>query len=153
MQESVEPINELPRGEFAFPGPLRDALVAAILDGRKTSTSALLADYPSGYDPRSEVGAREAVVDSYDNVVCVIRTTNVDIVPLGDVDDAHAIAEGEGYANAQEWRAAHEEFWRSPDYVEAMGQPDITDSTLTVCSRFAIDPSYPTRPMRPWVAP
>ena len=29
-------------GEFAFPGPLRDQLVAAILDGAKTTTTALL---------------------------------------------------------------------------------------------------------------
>ena len=32
-------------GEFAFPGPLRDQLVAAILDGAKTTTTGLLDDY------------------------------------------------------------------------------------------------------------
>jgi hypothetical protein len=31
-------------GEFAFPGPLRDQLVAAILDGTKTTTTGLAED-------------------------------------------------------------------------------------------------------------
>lgn len=150
-QESVEPINELPRGEFAFPGPLRDVLVSAILDGSKTSTSALLAEYPSGYDPNSDVGTLEAVVDSRDNVVCVIRTTHVRIVRLGDVGDAHAVAEGEGYANACQWRAAHEEFWRSREFIENIGEVSLDDDTLVVCSSFAIDSRYPTHPIQPWV--
>ena len=37
--------EELPVAEFAFPGPLRDQLVAAILSGGKTTTTGLLADY------------------------------------------------------------------------------------------------------------
>ncbi|MFC4496634.1 hypothetical protein ACFPA8_21115 [Streptomyces ovatisporus] len=32
----------LPRAEFAFPGPLRDRLVAAVLDGTRTATASLL---------------------------------------------------------------------------------------------------------------
>lgn len=35
----------LPKAEFAFPGPLRDQLVAAILSGEKTSTTGLMAEY------------------------------------------------------------------------------------------------------------
>jgi uncharacterized protein YhfF len=35
---------DLPAFEFGFPGPLRDALVAAVLDGTKTATTALLQD-------------------------------------------------------------------------------------------------------------
>jgi hypothetical protein len=37
--------EELPVMEFAFPGPLRDQLVAAVLGGTKTTTSGLVADY------------------------------------------------------------------------------------------------------------
>lgn len=41
-------LASLPKAEFAFPGPLRDQLVAAILDGSKTSTTGLVADYEIG---------------------------------------------------------------------------------------------------------
>jgi len=38
-------IAALPKAEFAFPGPLRDQLVAAILTRAKTSTTGLAVDY------------------------------------------------------------------------------------------------------------
>jgi integrase len=39
------PSEDLPVAEVAFPGPLRDQLVAAIVAGTKTTTSGLVADY------------------------------------------------------------------------------------------------------------
>ncbi|OFK67813.1 RNA-binding protein [Corynebacterium sp. HMSC076G08] len=149
-QDALEPISALPRGEFAFPGPLRDALVTAILDGTKTTTSSLLVEHSRGHDPREDVGTLEAVLDSRDNVVCVIRTTEVYVCRLVDVSDEHAIAEGEGYADASEWRAGHEQFWRSPEFVEYIGELDINDDTQVVCQRFTVDGRYPVRALEPW---
>ncbi|OFU58446.1 RNA-binding protein [Corynebacterium sp. HMSC11D10] len=149
-RDALEPISELPRGEFAFPGPLRDALVNAILDGTKTATASLLAEYPNDYQPHEEVGALEAVLDSHDNVVCVIRTTEVQIYRLADVSDEHAIAEGEGYADANEWRIGHEQYWRSPEFVEYIGELGIHDNTQVVCQRFTVDARYPIRALEPW---
>lgn len=149
-QDPLAPISDLPRGEFAFPGLLRDVLVTAILNGTKTTTTSLLAEYPRGYKPQEEVGTLEAVLDSHDNVVCVIRTAAVHVCRLADVSDEHAIAEGEGYADASEWRAGHEEFWRSPEFVEYIGGLDINDDTQVVCQRFTIDSRYPTRGLVPW---
>ena len=45
------PADDLPVAEFAFPGPLRDQLVAAILAGEKTTTTGLVADYEHENDP------------------------------------------------------------------------------------------------------
>lgn len=149
-QDALEPISELPRGAFAFPGPLRDALVTAILDGIKTTTSSLLVEHPRDHDPREDVGTLEAVLDSHDNVVCVIRTTEVQICRLADVSDEHAIAEGEGYADVNEWRAGHEEFWRSPEFVEYIGEIDINDDTQVVCQRFTVDGRYPVKGLEAW---
>lgn len=149
-QDALEPISELPRGEFAFPGPLRDALVTAILDGTKTTTTSLLVEHPRGHDPREDVGTLEAVLDSHDNVVCVIRTTEVQVCRLADVSDEHAIAEGEGYTDANEWRTGHEEFWRSPEFVEYIGELDINDDTQVVCQRFTVDGRYPVKALKPW---
>lgn len=149
-QDALEPLSALPRGEFAFPGPLRDALVTAILNGTKTTTTSLLAEYPHGYKPQEDVGNFEAVLDSHDNVVCVIRTTEVQVCRLADVSDEHAIAEGEGYVDASEWRAGHEQFWRSPEFVEYIGELDINDDTQVVCQRFAVEGRYPVKALEPW---
>lgn len=125
---------------FAFPGPLRDQLVAAILSGAKTSTSSLLADYEHGGDPLPRVGERSVVMDSQDRPVAVIKTTEVRVVRLGDVDLRHAIDEGEGYESVADWRAGHEAFWHSPQARAELGDPGFTvdDDTMLVAERFVV---------------
>src|SRR5215217_6768385 len=102
---TTDPVSALPKAEFAFPGPLRDRLVAAILDGSKISTTGLVADYEHEGDPLPTVGSRSVVVDSDDRPVAVIEVTGVRVVPLAEVDFAHVVDEGEGDADVAEWRA------------------------------------------------
>ncbi|KAB1654528.1 ASCH domain-containing protein [Pseudoclavibacter chungangensis] len=130
--------GHLPPVEFAFPGPLRDALVAAILDGGKTSTSALLAEYMQEGAPLPAPGTRGVVLDSDGNGVAVIETTDVDVVRLGDVPLRHAIDEGEGFRSVAEWRDAHLGFSRSPELVEALPGLVVDDDTLVVLERFGV---------------
>jgi uncharacterized protein YhfF len=132
--------EDLPIAEFAFPGPLRDQLVAAILDGTKTTTTGLVADYESEGSPLPQPGQRQAVVDSAGNRVAVIELTAVRVVRLADVDLAHAVGEGEGYTSVAEWRAGHEEFWHSAELRAALGDPDFTvdDDTMLVAEEFRL---------------
>ena len=126
--------------EFAFPGPLRDQLVAAILDGSKTTTTGLLVDFEQDGSALPQPGLRQAVVDSAGNRVAVIELTAVRVVRLADVDLAHAVGEGEGYTSVAEWRAGHEEFWHSAELRAALGDPDFTvdDDTLLVTEEFRL---------------
>ncbi|MEV6924784.1 ASCH domain-containing protein [Dactylosporangium sp. NPDC051485] len=131
---------DLPAFEFAFPGPLRDTLVAAVLDGTKTSTTALLQDYEIEDEALPVVGARAAVVDSAGRRVAVIEVTEVRISRLGDVDVEHARDEGEGDDSVADWRAGHERFWHGADYRSWLGIPDFTvhDNTPVVLQRFRL---------------
>jgi uncharacterized protein YhfF len=126
--------------EFAFPGPLRDQLVAATLAGTKTTTSGLVADYEHEGEPLPEPGLREAVLDSAGNRVAVIETTAVQVIRLGDVDLAHALGEGEGYTSVAGWRAGHERFWHSEEVRDALDDPAFTvdDNTLVVAQTFRL---------------
>jgi uncharacterized protein YhfF len=126
--------EDLPIAEFAFPGPLRDQLVAAILSGDKTTTTALLAGYEREGEPLPRPGLRQAVVDSAGHQVAVIETTAVRVVRVADVDLAHALGEGEGFTTVAEWRAGHERFWHSADVRAELGDPEFTvnDDTLVV---------------------
>lgn len=150
MIPSLTPAGELPRGEYALPGPLRDQLVSAILDGRKTATTSLLAEYDD--DPIPGPGWLEAVVDSHGRIVCVTRVTEVSITPLSEVDEQHARDEGEDFEDVAAWQRAHTEFWRSPEFVSAVGQVDLTEETFVVCVRFEVDRRYPTRPIVAWTS-
>ena len=133
-------IAALPKSEFAFPGPLRDRLVAAILDGTKTSTTGLVADYEHEGEPLPEVGERAVVIDSSERPVAVIETTEVRVVPLSQVDLEHVIDEGEGDRSIAEWRTNHEAFWHSAEMREAMDDPAFTvdDATSAVLQRFRL---------------
>jgi len=134
------PPEDLPIAEFAFPGPLRDLLVAAILDGTKTTTTGLVADYEHEGAPLPRPGQRQAVVDSAGDRVAVIEITAVRVIRLADVDLAHALGEGEGYASVAEWRAGHEQFWHSAELRAALGDPGFTvdDDTLVVAEEFRL---------------
>ena len=121
-------------GEYAFPGPLRDKLVAAILSGEKTATASLHAEYQRFGEPLPTGGELEIVIDSDAKPVCITRKTHVTLVPLSQVTDVHAVAEGEGFKESADWRAGHIAFWNSPEFVESMGEPgvEIKDETLVV---------------------
>ena len=134
------PWEDLPVAEFAFAGPLRDQLVAAILGGRKTTTSGLVAGYEHENEPLPHPGLRQAVIDSAGRRVAMIEITAVRVLRLADVDLAHAVGEGEGYTTVAEWRAGHERFWHSAELREEMGDPDFTvnDDTLVVAETFRL---------------
>lgn len=133
-------LSALPLAEFAFPGPLRDQLVAAILDGSKTSTTGVLADYEHEGESLQEPGGREVVVDSAGHPVAVIEITSARVAPLHEVDLAHAVDEGEGYTSVAEWRASHEAYWHSPAMRAALEDPGFTvdDDTPVVLVRFKL---------------
>ena len=132
--------TELPTFEFAFPGPLRDKLVGAVLAGTKTTTTGLLQDYAIDGEPLPAVGTQAAVVDSAGRRVAVIEVTDVRVSRLGDVDVNHARDEGEGDNSVASWRAGHERFWHGPDYRGWLGNPNFTvdDDTLVVLERFRV---------------
>ena len=132
--------DELPVMEFAFPGPLRDQLVAAVLAGRKTTTTGLVADYEHEGSPLPMPGLFQAVIDSAGNRVAVIETTAVRVLRLADVDLAHAVGEGEGFLSVAEWRADHEQFWQSDQVRQALDDPAFTvdDETPVVAQTFRL---------------
>ena len=126
--------------EFAFPGPLRDKLVAAILRGEKTSTTGLVAEYEKYGEELPVVGERALMIDSAGEGVAVLETTEVRVLPLSEVDLQHALDEGEGFADVAEWRADHTAYWQSAEMRAAMEDPEFTvdDTTLVVATRFVI---------------
>ncbi|MFF3620756.1 ASCH domain-containing protein [Streptomyces sp. NPDC002467] len=133
-------LDDLPTVEFAFPGPLRDQPVAAILSGAKTTTSGLVLEYERENEPLPKAGRQSAVVDSDGRRIAVIELTEVRVIRLADVDLQHALDEGEGDKSVDEWRAGHERFWHSAEVREELGDPDFTvnDDTQVLAQRFRL---------------
>lgn len=134
--------SELRRWGFDVPGPLRDKLTALALAGTKTTTASLLVDFEIEGVDLPVVGQRDLLVDSADRPVAIVETVDCRFVRLADVDNRHAVDEGEGYATAAEFRAAHEDYWN--EYIDKLrtdlGDPAfaLTDDTMVVLERFRI---------------
>jgi len=131
--------TDLPVAEFAFPGPLRNKLVTAILAGTKAATAGLLAEYRES-EPLPKVGDRSIVVDSQERPVAVIETTEVRLIRAAEVDLQFALDEGEGFSSVADWRTAHERFWHSAEMRALLDEPEfsVTDETRIVAERFRL---------------
>ena len=121
----------LERFELGYAGTvLRRDLVAAVLRGDKTATASLLTDYqPTTSEPLPVVGQQYLLAGYTDEPVGIVETTELRILPAGDVDLQFARDEGEGFETVASWRVAHERFW---------SHQLITDETAIVCQRFRL---------------
>ena len=129
----------LPPVEFAFPGPLRERILAAVESGAKTATSSLLLEYEVVGEPIPVVGDRGVAIDSEGTPRFIVETTQVTVVRLADVPVDHALAEGEGYHSVEDWRTGHARFWTSAEMRTDLGDDfELNDDTLVVLERFKI---------------
>lgn len=109
---------------------LRRTLVEAVLRGDKTATASLREEYePHTAEPLPAVGESCLLVGWDDEPMGVVETTEVRVVPAGQIDLRFARDEGEGFQSVADWRAAHERFWSNHT---------ITDETQVVCERFRL---------------
>ena len=133
---------------FGFAGSdLRRELVDLVMAGTKTATAGLAVELELDNEIMPTPGFREAVIDADDRIVGVIETTECGVVRMADVDDQFARDEGEGFADAADWRAAHERFWNGyiGELRGRLGDPafTLTDDTPIICQRFRLVERYP----------
>ena len=117
MEESAE----LPVMELGRPGSERDQGIAAIRSGTKTALTGLLEILEHEGEPVPVPGQRFLLIDSAGKPALVIELTEVAVMPVSEVGDGLAHAEGRGYADAAAWRAAHEELFTSPAVTAYLG--------------------------------
>nr|WP_258131510.1 MULTISPECIES: ASCH domain-containing protein [unclassified Microbacterium] len=85
MSSFFERASQLPVTSFAYPGPLRDQLSAAILAGLKTSTASLLTDYEQPGEELPQIGQHYQLIDSDEQPIAIVEVTDVRTVRLADV--------------------------------------------------------------------
>ena len=116
----------------ARPKARRRGPAAAILDGRKTTTSSAFWDWPDGRIPFA--GALGVLLDGRGRPRAVIETLRVEIMPFGAVDESFAWSYGEG-SRAAWWRAYIGAWYRAS---AARHGADFSDDTSIICEWLAV---------------
>ncbi len=114
---------------------LADELGTLIASGTKTAACSALWEYEAEGEPLPEVGVKTIVLDSDDDPLCIIETTEVEIRPFNEVDARFAFEEGEGDRSLEYWREAHWRFFSRT--LPKVGKEPTTDMPL-VCERFRV---------------
>ncbi|MCK0111830.1 ASCH domain-containing protein [Ornithinimicrobium sp. F0845] len=110
-----------------------DELLALVLAGTKTATSSAVRDYEDGEEVMPSEGDLSIITDGAGHPRALIQTTSVRTVPFGEVDAAHAAAEGEGDLSLEHWRDVHRRFFEN----SADGAP-VTDDLPVLLEEFTV---------------
>ena len=92
---------------FGDSSELADVLVDLVLCRRKRATASLAVDYVTRGQPLPNSGDLSVVLDGRNRPRCIIRTVQVEVKRIGDVDEAFAYDEGEGDGSLAWWTPAH----------------------------------------------
>lgn len=109
-------------------------LAELVLQGTKRATASLYLSY-NNEEELPKVGDLSIIIN-WDGVAqCIIKTTNIDIVPYKNVTEEFAATEGEGDKSLDYWRRAHWSYF-SREMKEIGKEP--TDDMLVLCEKFEV---------------
>lgn len=103
--------------KFCGGGPIGNKLANLVKDGVKTATSSTKLGYDIENEPLPQVGDLSIVLYDDESPACIIKVTNVSIVPFNKVGSQHAYKEGEGKRTLEEWKKVHFNFFKA-EYEE-----------------------------------
>jgi len=114
---------------------LADELGALVVSARKRGTASLPIQFEAEGSALPVAGDVSIVTRTDGTPLAIIETTDVRLVPFGDVDAEFAAAEGEGDGSLAYWRRAHTNFFGR---VVARLGGGLDDRSLIVCERFRL---------------
>lgn len=104
-------IENLEHWHFEITEEACNYLLDLVLKGQKKATSSALAGYQLSEENIPAAGDMSVITDWEGNPRCVIRTTEVKIIPYKDITFEIARLEGED-ENLESWQKTHERFFR-----------------------------------------
>jgi uncharacterized protein YhfF len=112
-----------------------DELAELVKLGRKRATAGSQWSYEHEGQPLPKPGDLSVILDWKGQAQCVIRTTQIDVLPFDEVSAEFAWTEGEGDRSLEYWKRVHWDFFDSE--LRAFGrEPD--PRMPVVCERFEV---------------
>lgn len=86
-------------------------LAQLVVSGKKRATASSVLSYEYEKEPLPQVGDLNIITDFFDQPMCIVETTKVNIVLFKDVTPEMAALEGEGDLSLKYWREGHKRFF------------------------------------------
>ncbi|WP_044640637.1 ASCH domain-containing protein [Risungbinella massiliensis] len=112
-----------------------DHLAQLVIDGIKTATCSGLIFYEMENEPLPSVEDYSIILNSKDEPLAIIKTVDVQIMPMNEVPEDFAVAEGEGDRTYRYWREVHEKFFTKE--LSNLGM-EFSEDMMLVCERFTL---------------
>ncbi|USB31700.1 ASCH domain-containing protein [Paenibacillus sp. YPG26] len=116
-------------------GASPDHLAQLVINGVKTATCSGLVFYEIENEPLPSIEDYSIILSSKDEPLAIIKTTDVTLMPMNEVPEEFAIAEGEGDRTYSYWRQAHEQFFTRE--LSRIGL-EYSEEMMLVCERFEL---------------
>lgn len=128
--------EEKPKSVTAWQfGNSPDYLAQLVIDGIKTATCSGHIFYELDNEVLPTTNDYSIVLNSQDEPVAIIKTTEVTITPMNEVSEEFAIAEGEGDCTYNYWKDTHIKFFTKE--LDELGL-NFSEDMLLVCERFEL---------------
>lgn len=114
-------------------GGLPDELAQLVIDGKKTATCSGHVFYERENEPLPGVNDYSIILNRDEQPVAIIKTVEVSFMPMNQVSEEFAVAEGEGPYEA--WKSAHVTFFTSELQKHGL---EFSEDMLLVCERFTL---------------
>lgn len=112
-----------------------DYLAKLVIDGVKTATCSGLIFYEKENEPLPSVGDYSVILNSKDEPLAIIKTVEVKKMPMNEVSEDFAIAEGEGDRTYRYWKETHIQFFTKE--LHELGL-EFSEDMILVCERFIL---------------
>ena len=120
---------------FGITREMADELLQLVLEDKKTATASLVWEYEDKPEEAPVVGGYSVVTDFDGDPKCVVKTTELRVLPFNEVDEKFAFDEGEGDQSLDYWRQVHWDCF-SKRCAEIGREPD-TEMPVN-CERFIL---------------
>lgn len=132
----VDPEQRWDAYAFGDTAAMADELAGLVVTGPKRATAGLYRHFePPAGEPMPKVGAFSVILGGAGQPLAVVRTTDVAVRPLDEVDAQFAWDEGEGDRSLEYWLSAHRAFFARDLAADGL---TLTDDTLVVLERFEL---------------
>jgi len=120
---------------FGDSAEMAEQLGHLVVAGVKRATAGSVWSYESSGKAIPKPGDLSVVTDGQDRPLCIIETTQVDVMPFDEVPAEFAATEGEGDGSLEYWCRAHTEYFTRECQRSAR---TFDGSLLLACERFRV---------------